>query len=105
MLLKVADLYAHDHDFPAAIAIYEKIVTASLDSPLMRHSARDHLFKASLCQLVIGAKKDNMEAVSDKIDSYKDMHPSFENSKECKLIMACIEAFEDNNVDLFTEKV
>jgi len=105
MLLKVAELSAADMDYKQAINLWEEVAKTSVESALMRHSVKDYLMHAGLCHMALGSKKDDMSVAMDTLEKYKDLHPAFEGSRECKLLEACCQAFEDNNVDQFTETV
>jgi len=104
-LLKVAELSAAEEDYDRAIMVYEKVATAALESTLLKYSAKDYFFKASLCQLVLCAKHGDMKVLEDKLERYKDQHPAFDGDRSCKLIESCMKAFEDDDVDAFTDHV
>lgn len=104
VLIKVAEIAASEHQFKEAVKIFEEVVTQSLENSLARHSVKDYLFKASLCQLVIDSEKGNMENFMDKLEQYKDMAPQFQNTRECTLLENLAKAFEEDNLILFQEK-
>lgn len=104
-LLKVADLSASEEDYARAISIYEKVANNALESTLLKYSVKDYLFKASLCQLVLCAKSQDMKVLEDKLDGYKCLHPAFDGDRSCKLIEQCAKAFEDDDVDAYTDVV
>lgn len=104
-LLKVADLCAGEEDYTRAIQIYEKISASSLENTLLKYSVKDYMFKSLLCQYVMSAKADKIADVIDKIDQYKDQHPAFDGDRGCKLIEDCCTAFENNDVEAFTDHV
>jgi len=104
-LLKVAELSATEEDYQRAILVYEKVAAASLDSSLLKYSAKDYFFKAALCQMVVCAREDDMKTLEQKLDKYKDLHPAFEGDRTCKLIEGCMKAFEDDDVEAYTDTV
>lgn len=104
-LLKVAELCAGQEDYVRAIQIYEKVAANALESTLLKYSVKDYFFKALLCNLVLGAKADDMKEVEEKVESYQDMHPAFDGDRGCKLIQQCLEAFNADDVDGFTDHV
>jgi alpha-soluble NSF attachment protein len=104
-LLKVAELSAGEEDYARAIMLYEKVAAAALESTLLKYSCKDYFFKAALCQLVLCAKSGDMKVLEDKLEKYKDQHPAFDGDRSCKLIEACAKAFEDDDVDAFTDQV
>lgn len=105
ILLEVADICCDQHNYKQAAGIYEQVSKGSVDSATIRHSVKDYLFKASLCHLVLGSKDEDMSNLEKKLDIYKDMLPMFETSAHCKLVEACMAAFEDNDANKFTEHV
>jgi alpha-soluble NSF attachment protein len=104
-LLKVAELSASEEDYARAISIYEKVSATALESTLLKYSVKDYFFKAALCQFVLCAKAQDMKVLEDKLERYKDQHPAFDGDRSSKLIEACAKAFEDDDVDAFTDHV
>jgi len=104
-LLKVAELCAEEEDYKRAIQIYEKVAAASMDSNLARWSVKDYLYKATLCHFVMGAKAGDVKAVEEALNKYKETFPAFDGSRECKLMEQCLEAYNADSVDAFTEHV
>jgi len=104
-LLKVAELSASEEDYTRAISLYEKVAAAALDSTLLKYSCKDYFFKAALCQLVVCAKTGDMKVLEDKLEKYKDQHPAFDGDRSCKLIESCMKAFDDDDVEAFTDQV
>ena len=54
MLLKVAQLAAQAQDYKRAVEIYERVAITSLESNLLKFSAKDYLMRAGLCRLATG---------------------------------------------------
>jgi len=108
MRLKVAEISALEQDFKRSIEIYENVAQESLDNRMQAYAVKDYLFKAGLCHLVQCAhsgEMENVKAVEDAMNTYKDMHPAFEGSRECNLLDGCIEAFKNDNCEDFTNLV
>jgi len=104
-LLKVAELSATEEDYQRAIVVYEKVAAAALESTLLKYSVKEYFFRAGLCQLVVCAKRNDMKTLEEKLEKYKDQHPAFDGDRSCKLLEAIMKAFEDDDVDAFTEAV
>lgn len=104
-LIKVAELCSGQEDFARAIQIYEKVSATALENTLLKYSVKDYFFKSLLCQMVVCARDDDMKVLEDKIEQYKDMHPAFDGDRTCKLIEQCSKAFEDNDIEAFTDHV
>lgn len=99
-LLKVAQYAAQSDNYTKAIQIYQEIATNSLESPLLKYSAKDYFFKAALCQLCV----DHLNA-QHALSRYIQQYPAFQDSREYKLLKTLIENIEEENVDGFTDAV
>ncbi|XP_066158855.1 alpha-soluble NSF attachment protein isoform X1 [Euwallacea fornicatus] len=99
-LLKVAQYAAQHENYSKAIQIYQEIATSSLESSLLKYSAKEYFFKAALCQLCI----DHLNA-QHALDRYVEQYPAFQDSREFKLLANLIENVEEQNVDGFTDAV
>jgi len=52
-----------------------------MDNTLLKYSAKDHFFKAVLCQLCV----DRLNG-EQALNRFKDIHPAFADSRECKFL-------------------
>jgi len=105
MFIKVADLTADAEEYKKAISIYEKVARTSVENSALRWSVKDHLFKALLCHLVLAAPSHQLEGVTRKLDSYVDMCPHLDNTREKSLIEELVQDFADNDPDAFADHV
>uniref|UniRef100_A0A672T0P8 Beta-soluble NSF attachment protein n=1 Tax=Sinocyclocheilus grahami TaxID=75366 RepID=A0A672T0P8_SINGR len=80
-LLKVASYSAQLEQYPKAIEIYEQVGSNTMDNPLLKYSAKEYFFKASLCHFIV----DELNAKL-AIGKYEEMFPAFSDSRECKLL-------------------
>jgi len=103
MLLKIAHFAAQQEDYKKAIEIFDKVSLASLDTKLLSYSVKDYMFKASLCHFAMASKTGDVSSVTAAVDKYKDLHPAFEPTRECKLIENCVQAFQEDDVNKFTD--
>lgn len=99
-LLKVASYSAQLEQYPKAIEIYEQVGTSTMDNPLLKYSAKEYFFKASLCHFIV----DELNAKL-AVGKYEEMFPAFSDSRECKLLKKLLEAHEEQNAEAFTEAV
>uniref|UniRef100_A0A671P342 N-ethylmaleimide-sensitive factor attachment protein, beta b n=1 Tax=Sinocyclocheilus anshuiensis TaxID=1608454 RepID=A0A671P342_9TELE len=99
-LLKVASYSAQLEQYPKAIEIYEQVGTNTMDNPLLKYSAKEYFFKASLCHFIM----DELNAKL-AVGKYEEMFPAFSDSRECKLLKKLLEAHEEQNAEAFTEAV
>jgi len=105
MWIKVADLSADAEDYKRAISVYEKVSKASLESSALRWGVKDYLFKALLCHLVIHSPSHNLDPVQSKLDSYVDLCPHLDNTREKGLIEELIGDFANDDSDAFADHV
>ncbi|XP_071372588.1 alpha-soluble NSF attachment protein isoform X3 [Centroberyx affinis] len=99
-LLKVATYAAQLEQYPKAIEIYEQVGTHAMDSTLLKYSAKDHFFKAALCHFCV-----DMLNAKLAVEKYEEMFPAFSDSRECKLLKKLLDAYEEQNVDAYTDSV
>jgi len=99
-MLKVAQYAAQLENYDRAIKIYEDVSSHALESSLLKYSAKEYYFRASLCHLCV----DVLNA-DHAIKKYGDLFPAFADSRECKFVKALIEKCEEQDVDGFTEEV
>nr|CAD7424372.1 unnamed protein product [Timema monikensis] len=99
-LLKVAQYAAQLENYDKAIKIYEQVAGSSLDSSLLKYSAKEYFFRAALCHLCV----DVLNA-QHALERYQEMYPAFQDSREYKLLKVLIDHMEEQNVDGFTEAV
>uniref|UniRef100_A0AAY4AV44 Beta-soluble NSF attachment protein n=1 Tax=Denticeps clupeoides TaxID=299321 RepID=A0AAY4AV44_9TELE len=99
-LLKVAAYSAQLEQYQKAIEIYEQVGTNTMDNPLLKYSAKEYFFKASLCHFIV----DELNAKL-AVEKYEEMFPAFSDSRECKLLKKLLEAHEEQNSEAFTEAV
>ncbi|GLV40747.1 alpha Soluble NSF attachment protein [Carabus blaptoides fortunei] len=99
-LLKVAQYAAQLENYDKAIQIYQQVAASSLESSLLKYSAKEYFFRAALCQLCI----DVLNA-QHALERYQEMYPAFQDSREYKLIKVLIDHIEEQNVDGFTDAV
>jgi len=52
-----------------------------MDSALLRHSAKDHFFRAGLCRMC-----QDLQDGANAVTKYTEMCPTFGDSRECKLL-------------------
>lgn len=100
-LLKVAQYSAELEKYDRAIEVYEDVGRKSLDNALTKWGAKDSFFKAILCYLctsdVVSAKR--------QLDKFQEMDYTFGNQRECKFLIEIIQAYENYDVEAFTQAV
>merc|ERR1711988_35718 len=101
VLLKIAGLAATARQYDMAVGIYEKVALASLDNNLLRYSVKGYLLNAGICRLATG------EIAKAKLDlqRYEGMDATFSTTREGEFLRSLVEAFDELDEDLFTEKV
>ncbi|KAK6305549.1 hypothetical protein J4Q44_G00243290 [Coregonus suidteri] len=86
--------------YQKAIDIYEQIGTYAMDSVLLKYCATDHFFKAALCHFCVDMLNARLS-----VQRYEDMFPAFSDARECKLVRKLLDAYEEQDVDAFTDAV
>jgi len=99
-LVKVAQYSAQLENYEKAIQIYEQAAASALESNLLKYSAKDHFFRASLCHLCV----DSINA-QHALNKYEEQHPAFADSREAKLIKTLCSEIENQDIEAFTELV
>jgi len=90
--LEMARLHGLMGQFQEALIIYEEMGYQALESRLLKYSADEYLFRASLCHLAIDCLNCQIA-----IQKYVDYYPAFELSRECKFIKGlCIEVEQES---------
>eukprot|EP00731_Ephydatia_muelleri_P027295 Em0019g168a len=88
-VLKVAHMAAQLQMFDKAVQIFEEVARNSLENTLRKYSAKEYFFKAAVCNF--------------SIQSYQEMHPGFQGTRELKLIESLLEAYDEADVDKFSD--
>jgi alpha-soluble NSF attachment protein len=99
-LLKVAQHAAQLEDYVKAIKVYEEVAASSLESSLLKYSAKEYFFRAGICHLCV----DVLNA-QQALERYIEMYPAFQDSREYKLIKTLSEHVEHEDPDAYTEAV
>jgi len=99
-MLKVAQYAAQLENYEKAIQIYEQVAAAALESSLLKYSAKEYFFRASLCHLCVDALNAQHAVIK-----YEEQFPAFGDSREAKLIKTLTAEIENQDVDAFTEAV
>jgi tetratricopeptide (TPR) repeat protein len=100
-LLKVADHCANAGDYKEAIDKYDGIIHRSLNNSLAKWSVSQHMFKAIMCQFSIDVQASLVENTRTKLESYVDLNPAFENTREQKLMVKLLDAYGENDIEAF----
>uniref|UniRef100_T1JB32 Uncharacterized protein n=1 Tax=Strigamia maritima TaxID=126957 RepID=T1JB32_STRMM len=99
-LLKVAHYAAQLEQYEKAIEIYEQVASSSMESSLLKYSAKEYFFRAVLCHLCV----DLLNA-QHAVQKYEEMYPAFSDSRESKFIKTLMQHLEEQNIDEFTDTV
>ena len=76
------------------------MAAAALQSNLLKYSAKDYFFRASLCHLCV----DSINA-QHAVSKYEEQHPAWGDSREAKLIKTLCTEIEQQDVEAYTEAV
>jgi len=101
LYLKLADLSALDNDYLKAISNYERIAKSAINNNLMKWSVKEYFLKAGICHL---ANADSV-ATNRALESYRDLDPSFAQTREHQLLCDLTEAVDDGDQEKFADKL
>ncbi|XP_074562938.1 alpha-soluble NSF attachment protein 2-like, partial [Curcuma longa] len=96
---KVAQLAAQLEQYPKAIEIYEAIAKHSINNNLLKYSVKGILLNAGICQLC----KGDVVAITNALERYQEIDPTFSGTRECKLLSALADSMDEEDVGKFTE--
>jgi alpha-soluble NSF attachment protein len=85
----VAQYAAQLADYEKAISIYEQVAASSLESSLLKYSAKEYFFRAALCHLCV-----DMLNAQHALERYIQQFPAFQDSREYKLLQVNIFYFQ-----------
>ncbi|RUS29664.1 soluble NSF attachment protein-like protein, partial [Jimgerdemannia flammicorona] len=100
-LLKVAHFQAQLENYQKAIEVFESVAESCIDDRLTRYSTKEYFLKAGLCVMSTG----DLYGVHQKLEKYINMDVSFEGTRECQFLRAILDAVENGDIDIFTQKV
>ncbi|KAI6817694.1 TPR-like protein [Hortaea werneckii] len=101
LFLKLADLSALESDYYKAISNYEKVAKSSINSNLMKWSVKEYLLKAGICHLCTG----DSVATNRALESYRELDPSFSQTREHQLLSDLVEAVDEGDQEKFADKL
>ncbi|XP_051123092.1 alpha-soluble NSF attachment protein-like [Andrographis paniculata] len=98
---KVAQFSAQLEQYQKAIEIYEEIARHSLTNNLLKYGVKGHLLNAGICQLC----KGDVVAITNALDKYQDLDPTFSGTREYKLLSDLAAAVDEEDIAKFTDAV
>ncbi|KAL9671879.1 hypothetical protein QQ045_009452 [Rhodiola kirilowii] len=98
---KVAQYAAQVEQYQKAVEIYEDIARQSLNNNLLKYGVKGHLLNAGLCQLC----KGDIVAITNALEGYQDLDPTFSGTREYKLLADIASAVDEEDVAKFTDCV
>lgn len=99
--LKCADLSALSGNYRKAIELYENIIKNLIGNSLSRWSLKDYFFKTILCLLC----SDDIIEAQKKNELFSGEEPSWQTTREYKLVEDILSAIEAGDVQAFSDKV
>ena len=99
--LKTADLAALESDYYKSISNYERVAKSSINNNLMKWSVKEYLLKAGICHLCTA----DMVATNRALESYRDLDPSFTQTREHQLLADLLEAVDEGDQEKFADKL
>lgn len=99
--LKIAQFAAEVQQYQKAIEIYEDIAKHALNNNLLKYGVKGHLLNAGICQLC----KGDVVAITNALDKYQDMDPTFSGSREYRLLAELAASIDEEDVEKFTDAI
>ncbi|KVI09996.1 NSF attachment protein [Cynara cardunculus var. scolymus] len=99
--LKIAQFAAQLEQYQKAIDIFENIARQSLNNNLLKYGVKGHLLNAGICQLC----KGDVVAITNALDKYQDMDPTFSGSREYRLLADLAASIDEEDVVKFTDAI
>merc|ERR1719183_2315786 len=99
--LKVAEYAAKDGELDESIRIFESEGEKALQNQLLQYGAKDHFLRAGILHLCGGGSV----TVNLAVERYRSLDPRFEGSREGDLLAGLAEAFENQDVETFVDKL
>lgn len=101
LYLKLADISALDADYYKAIANYERVAKSSINNNLMKWSVKEYFLKSGFCHLATG----DVIATNRALESYRDLDPTFSQTREHQLLVDLAGAVEEGDQEVFADKL
>lgn len=101
LYLKHADIAALEADYYKAISDYERVAKSSINNNLMKWSVKEYLLKSGICHLATS----DMVATNRALESYRDLDPSFTQTREHQLLTDLAEAVDEGDQEKFADKL
>ncbi|XP_065870364.1 alpha-soluble NSF attachment protein 2 [Euphorbia lathyris] len=98
---KVAQFAAQLEQYPKAIEIYEEIAKHSLSNNLLKYGVKGHLLNAGICHLC----KGDVIAITNALEQYQDMDPTFSGTREYRLLADVAAAIDEEDIAKFTDVI
>ncbi|KAF2319201.1 hypothetical protein GH714_013925 [Hevea brasiliensis] len=98
---KVAQFGAQLEQYQKAIEIYEEIARQSLSNNLLKYGVKGHLLNAGICHLC----KGDVVAITNALERYQDLDPTFSGTREYKLLADIAAAIDEEDIAKFTDVV
>lgn len=86
--------------YERAVEMFEMVAEAAVKNRLLRFGARDHLLRGGLCRCMVDAV-----GAQRALDKYRELDPSFPESREDELLQGVLKAMEEGDVEGFTDVV
>ena len=86
MQIKVANLSALQEQYATAMELFETVAQNCVEDNLMKYNAKAHLLNAGICCMAMG----DQVLITQKVDTFKDIDFSFEDSREGKFFAVVI---------------
>ncbi|XP_021985141.2 alpha-soluble NSF attachment protein [Helianthus annuus] len=97
---KIAQFSDQLEQYQKAIEIYDEIARQSLNNNLLKYGVRGHLLNVGICHLCKGDV-----AITNALERYQELDPTFSGTRECKLLADMAAAMDEKDVAKFSDAV
>jgi len=91
--------------FKKASKVDERAAEICVEKNINKGSLRDYFYNALLCQFVVSARKGSLKNLQSMLSRFVEIDRRFVGTWQEKLIRNCMGAFEDGDVQAFTQAI
>ncbi|KAJ3693329.1 hypothetical protein LUZ60_008809 [Juncus effusus] len=98
---RIAEISAQLEHYQKASQIFEEIAKQQVRNNLLKYSAKGTLLNAGVCQLC----RADPVAVSNSLEAFQEIDPTFSGTREYKLLADLAEAMDEGDAEKFTDAI
>ena len=103
--VKIAALAMERGEYAKAGDLYEKAAKVCVGKGINKGSIHEYYFSALICYMVVSANNYNTDLPRSKLADYVRENRKHEGTREFKMIVGCLKAFDDEDSKAFTKVI